>query len=122
MDIADFRAVIHVPYAWSNMALFEAWKCGIVYIIPSKTFLLSMEDIFWSPPYDKKVLDLSEWYRPEHRSLFVFFDSWDELQAIVHSGHELTNILTSKKALIADANKHREKQSVESWKNLAYKL
>ena len=30
-DLAEFFGVIHIPYAWSNLALFEAIQLGIIF-------------------------------------------------------------------------------------------
>ena len=37
-------------------------------------------NFFWSPPLLIKKLEMSEWYCAEHKDLFVFFSSWDELK------------------------------------------
>lgn len=82
LDLLNFKGVIHIPYAWSNLAFFEAIQLGIVYFIPSKNFLFDLtkdKDFFWSPPFKSNVLELSEWYNPEHKNILVYFDSWDDL-------------------------------------------
>lgn len=82
-DLSDCAGVIHFPYAWSNLALFENWTLGNIYFIPSKEFLIkmsSMNNFFWSPPFSIKHLESSEWYLPEHKDLFIYFNSWEELK------------------------------------------
>ena len=82
MDLRGFRAVVHIPYAWSNFALFENLQSGLPYLIPSRRMLLELAgtiDFFWSPPFWPGRLELSEWYAPAHDNLFTYFDSWDEL-------------------------------------------
>jgi hypothetical protein len=82
LDLARFKAVIHIPYAWSNYAFFEAIYLGIIYFVPSKKFLFELKkdkDFFWSPPYKDELIELSEWYLPEHKKLLIYFDSWIDL-------------------------------------------
>ena len=38
-DLAEFAGVIHIPYAWSNLALFEALQAETIFFIPSLKFL-----------------------------------------------------------------------------------
>ena len=35
LDLTNYKAVVHIPYAWSNLAFFEMFQLGIVYFIPS---------------------------------------------------------------------------------------
>ncbi len=82
-DLVGFKGIIHIPYAWSNLALFEAIKMGIPHLIPSKDFIFRLSssgNFFWSPPFQREYIEYSEWYAKEHENLFVFFDSWEDLQ------------------------------------------
>jgi len=82
LDLAEFKGVIHIPYAWSNLALFEALQAGIIYYIPSLPFLKKMvvgKNFFWSPPLKWDKIHLSDWYSTQFESMFVYFDSWDDL-------------------------------------------
>ncbi len=82
LDLAEFKGVIHIPYAWSNLALFEAIQLGITYFIPSINFLKELKigkSFFWSPPYKEELLYLSEWYCDNHKDIIIYFDSWNDL-------------------------------------------
>ncbi len=94
-DLHGFRGIVHIPYAWSNFALFENLQEGLPYFVPSAAFLLELareqhvfwsppfgrpRRFFWSPPFDASRLALSEWYHPDHAGLFLYFDSWADLQ------------------------------------------
>ena len=82
LDLVNFKAVIHIPYAWSNLALYEAIFLGIIYFIPSLNFFLELKetgDFFFSPPFDKKYIHYSEWYNEDNKDIFVYFNSWDDL-------------------------------------------
>ena len=51
-DLAEFAGVIHLPYAWSNLAFFEALHLDIIYFIPSKKFFMELykkkcNDHYW---------------------------------------------------------------------------
>jgi hypothetical protein len=80
-DLKQFKGIIHIPYAWSNLALFEMWQRGVVYMIPSLQFIMELVPgtRFWSPPWNTRLIRLSEWYHPDHEQLFVFFDSWEDM-------------------------------------------
>ena len=83
LDLAKFAGVIHIPYAWSNLALFEAIQLGIIYFIPSLNFLKEIKkdkDFFWSPPYREDVIELSEWYCKDYKDILVYFESWKDLK------------------------------------------
>lgn len=81
-DLCNYRAVVHIPYAWSNLAFFEMFQLCIVYFIPSLSFLkeLMKGNFFWSPPLLIDKLEVSEWYLPEHKDYLIYFDSWKDLQ------------------------------------------
>lgn len=93
-DLIGFRGIIHIPYAWSNLALFENWSIGNVYLVPSKAFLLKLcttGNFFWSPPFDKDYIDSSEWYLPEHAPMMIYFDSFDHLKELAKDDNKINN-------------------------------
>jgi hypothetical protein len=78
-DLQDFKAIIHLPYAWSNLALFENMYLGIPYLIPSPSFmekLIRQDNYFLS---DATKFRLSEWYNEDNLGYFIYFDSWEDL-------------------------------------------
>ena len=78
-----YKAVVHIPYAWSNLAFFEMFQLPIVYFIPSIVFLRKIvqgKNFFWSPPFIDKVLTISEWYSPKYKDLLIYFNSWEDLK------------------------------------------
>ena len=83
-DLAEFAGMIHIPYAWSNLALFETIQMEVPYFIPSLSFIKELHrttsQFFWSPPLIVDVLHLSEWYCDETKDIFIYFDSWEDLQ------------------------------------------
>lgn len=122
-EVQSYFAVLHIPYAWSNFALFEFLHHGVVYIIPSLQFLLSMDNIFWSPPYDKSELQHSEWYLPEHAQLFIFFDSWEDLKRIVAdlSANDGAQLLQQRDTIKRFAGTHHDRM-LAAWKTLIFRL
>jgi hypothetical protein len=116
-DLIGIKGIIHIPYAWSNLAIFENWSIGNVYFIPSKEFLLelcSSGDFFWSPPFDKEFIDSSEWYLPEHSDLFVYFNSFEHLKELTE------DVLLIKKVRnnLLKYSKIHEKKSLQQWKSV----
>ncbi|MBP9841080.1 MAG: hypothetical protein KBC64_01490 [Simkaniaceae bacterium] len=85
-DLSDFKGIIHFPYAWSNLALFENISEGIPYFIPSISFLktLLQDDQYWfvNREYlvERELFELSEWYQPGREEIITYFDSWEDLQ------------------------------------------
>jgi hypothetical protein len=88
---------------------------GILYFIPSKTFLLELVKEPWyyweekckSPELCAASIDLAEWYQPENAVLFVYFDSWLDLK-------EQRDIFLENNAAIYYKKKHISLQLVES--------
>ena len=57
----------------------------VPYFIPSLTFIKQLAknpkiNFFWSPPLLVDMFHLSEWYCDEMKDIFIYFDSWDDLQ------------------------------------------
>jgi len=115
-DLVDFKGIIHIPYAWSNLSLFEAIQLGIIYFIPSLNFIKELSvrnsNFFWSPPYLKDYLNKSEWYCEEHQDIFVFFNSWADLKNKV-----LTTNYENKRNYILEFGKEHNNEMLELWKN-----
>lgn len=83
IELKNIKGMIHIPYAWSNLALFENLFLNNVYFIPSKKLIMEMSDkrnFFWSPPLDKELIEYSEWYNNENKNLFIYFDDWADLK------------------------------------------
>lgn len=116
LDLKDFRGVIHIPYAWSNLALFEGINLGIPYLIPSINFLIEMSrknNFFWSPPFQIANLRYSEWYCEELNNLFIYFNSWEDLRNKTNN----YNRDKLKDKLYSYSKIHRETE-LEKWKNI----
>ena len=146
-DLAPFLAVLHVPYAWSNFALFEvpraaplvyaltridfslhlpvkAWRLGVIHVIPTLRLLLTTppEALFWSPPLDRARLNLSEWYAPAHAPLFVFVDRWSDLAAVHARLLGDKGYRASVQRRVVAAAEARRERSVGQWAALLQKL
>ena len=116
-DIHGINGIIHIPYAWSNLALFENWSMGNVYLIPSKKFLLELSknsNFFWSPPFDKDFIESSEWYLPEHKDLFIYFDSFDNLKQL----SENTDLINEKRNKVIEFSKKHSQSCILQWKKI----
>jgi len=81
-SLRRFKAIIHIPYAWSTWAFFDALALNVPYLIPTERFLCEMQGRagFWfQTDFDEDLLRLAEWYCDEHRDLITYFDNFDEL-------------------------------------------
>lgn len=123
-DLAGFKGIIHFPYQASVLSLFENMHRGMVYFIPSPSFtkkiLAEHGDIiphFWQPgPLGQERAPEfwhSEFYRPEHEPLFVYFDSWLDLKEKIKT----TNYDALKTTIKTFAQWHRNTM-IKRWKLL----
>jgi hypothetical protein len=115
-DLKGFKAIVHIPYSWSNLALFENMQFGIPYFIPSKKFFrqfLEAGAFLPDPGFAIHHLEASEWYSPRHSALFTYFDSWEDLQyKIQHTD------FTAWKARIQEHAKAVKTETIEKWKQV----
>ncbi len=115
-DLAEFAGVIHIPYAWSNLALFEGLALGVIYFIPSKKFLLELfkQPNFWFQNANCiKQIDLCEWYCEDFRNVFIYFDSWQDLK------NKINNLDYNKhKELLKQISIEHENKMLNKWKNI----
>lgn len=115
-DVATYKAVVHIPYAWSNLACFESFPYGIVYFIPSKNFIIHMIKTcnnFWFQDINNNLdnIELSEWYDKEHSNIFIYFDSWEHLQYLIKN----TDYKLQKQIILEFYDKHKNKV-INQWK------
>jgi len=113
-DLLGIKGIIHIPYAWSNLALFENWAIGNIYFIPSQSFLMELRELgefFWSPPFDKKLITSSEWYLPEHGDLFMYFNNWSHLVELANDKH----LIKEKKIKIKIFSEYHNKKILNQW-------
>lgn len=107
-DLRDFKGVIHIPYAWSNLAFFENLHLGIPYFIPSKALMLSFISsgaYFRDPQFAEKFLQVSEWYSDKYSPFIVYFDSWNDLVIKLQT----YDFQGNKQRILDLAKKHEEK-------------
>jgi len=116
-DLKKFKGIIHIPYAWSNLALFENLQNNLIYFIPSKCFLLELSKMsnFWwqNCNYLEKYIEYSEWYHKDYEECFVYFDSWEDLVYKIKS----TNF-DNKKQLIKDRINWHTNYYMNRWKDI----
>ncbi len=124
-DLSEFAGIIHIPYAWSNLALFEALQAETIFFIPSLKFLKYLihtdinnekkDSFFWSPPLIEDALYLSEWYCEDFKDIFIYFDSWSDLKYKINT----LNFNNHKQLLRIKGNEH-ENNMLNKWKNILY--
>lgn len=113
-SLKRFKAIIHIPYAWSTWSFFESLALNVPYLIPTERFLNEMQSrpSFWfQTDFDEHLLKLSEWYCDEHRSFVTYFDDWNDLVAKA----EKTDWTQARKKAGAFAEKHHDR-TIASWK------
>lgn len=115
-EIKDFKGVIHIPYAWSNLVLFEGIHFGVPFLIPSKRFLVELSrlgNFYWTPPFQIDLLDYAEWYHKDFSDLFIYFESWEDLRE-----KTITSDLSSMRAKRLSFSSSFEEQEIKKWKEV----
>lgn len=113
-DLVGFRAILHVPYAYSNLALFENLTNGLVYYLPSLEFMnVLIQKSQWFQDGLSRI-HLAEWYDPGNANLFVYFDSWEDL-AFKLSGNEHEKRVDA----ISRWVQHEQRETVLQWESVS---
>ncbi len=113
-DLKGFKGVLFVPYAFSNLALFENLQRGIVHFVPTIQFLTQLGFIRGGMHGN---LDWSEWYFQEYADYLVYFNSWVDLKQKM----AMLDYDAMKQKIRAFGQQHR-KQMVDEWKQLFAEL
>jgi hypothetical protein len=120
--ICEYKAVLHFPYQVNTQSLWEYLAYNIIYFLPSKKFIYELINntswYYWEEknrPFDLfiKSIEISEWYIYDHKDLFIYFDSWEELKLKFEN---LTNDeILKKKQLIHEFMESNNKINLEKW-------
>lgn len=118
-DLRGFKGIIHLPYAWSNLALFENMYLGIPYFIPTPEFVQKIHHngSYFIPNahyfFNLKLYSLTEWYGNDFKDIITYFNSWEDLVAKTQNID--FNALSEK--IKARAIQHRSK-TIHQWETL----
>ena len=118
-ELLEYKGVVCIPYAWSTIVFFERLQLGLVTFIPTPKFLIQLfkqGDWWFQPPFNinqSELLVLSEWYCPEHKELFVFFDSWIDLFEKIHD----TDYEAKTRTILDFARRH-ENEHLRRWSHV----
>lgn len=127
-DLIGFKGVLHFPYQASTLAFFESLHRGLVYFVPSATFIKEIlqkdGDViphFWhaEPLNAERGSEFwhSEFYRPEYEPLIVYFNSWQDLKEKI----ETTNYKAQQAEIRAFASWHAQTM-IGRWSELFKKV
>ncbi len=117
--LEEFKGIIHLPYSWSTLSLFENIRYGIPYFIPSVSFFkhLLTQPNYFHPNADQLLGDqlyqLSEWYCKKNEPIFIYFDSWEDLKHKIE-----TCDYDAARAKIKAFAKEHQTQTLVQWKQL----
>jgi len=125
-ELLLYKGVICIPYAWSTISLFERMQLGLVTFIPTVRFLMQLftegaPKGWFQPPFfsyepsrfQPEALVLSEWYCEENKNLFVYFDSWEDLQEKVRT----TDFIKKTETILLFAKEHHD-EMLARWKHV----
>ena len=123
-ELLCYKGIVSIPYAWSTIALFERLQLGLVTFIPTVRFLMELFTLgapngWFQPPFSSYVpsefqpeaLSLSEWYCEENKDLFIFFDTWEDLQEKVKT----TDFNKKTETILLFAKEHHD-EMLARWK------
>jgi hypothetical protein len=123
-DLRGVRGVIHLPYVYATRSFIENLAIENVYFLPSAYFLNILRrhpSYFWDgtivQDHFKGDYSLTEWYSPEHTSLFVYFDSFEELRDLSLSTY-LPETITRKKNNIREFVAKQNEKALQEWTEL----
>jgi len=88
--LANYKALLILPYQVSIMKMMENFRYGVVMLLPTERLFreLSSELYYEFPEKDLKdvpdgLVNYMEWYNKEFKEFFVYFDNWEELPEII---------------------------------------
>lgn len=114
-DLMGIKGIIHIPYGWSFLSIFENFALGNVYLIPSKDFLLRLSkqpNFWWQDAYAlDRFITSAEFYLPEHKDLFIYFNDWVDLQRL----SKQESLLQEKKQLVSQFSKKHVMDVLNQW-------
>lgn len=109
-DLKQFKGVLFVPYAFSNLALFENLQRGIVHFVPTQRFISQLGCIRGGMHGN---LQWSEWYFKQYEDYLIYFDSWAELK------HKMQTVdYAAIQPKIKAVGQHHRLGMIEEWKRL----
>jgi len=87
-DIETCSAVLHIPYAWGTVALWEYMALGKTFILPSLKWLDNAYKerylFFQTHKSIDAISTFSDWYCKDNQDLFVYFDDIEQLSDILN--------------------------------------
>jgi hypothetical protein len=118
-DLSKYQAVLYLSYQWCVISMFETLRLGLPTFVPSERFLLSLlhETNYYfehkKTLIKKQNFELAEWYRPEFKDIFIYFDSWDDLAKKVAT----TDYSDVRAKTLAQGKRH-SKEMIRRWQTL----
>lgn len=115
--LANYKALLILPYQVSIMKMMENFRYGVVMLIPTERLFRELSnDLYYEFP-EKDLKDVPdgltnymEWYNKEFKDLFIYFDSWEELPELIKN----TNFSKYKKKEMNYMKKYEEK-ALDLW-------
>lgn len=113
-------ALIHIPYSPCTMALFESFQIGIIFFIPSFAFLNELFAKYTHHWFQNKDVafckpEYIEWYNPDHKDIFIYFDSWEDF---VHKYNTL-DYEKQKETILAYGKQHMH-SCLQKWRDAIF--
>ena len=92
-ELSTYKAIIHIPYTWNSIFLWDALAVGAPFIVPSEKLILQMSNKkgFWfqNVNYLKDKINLCEFYREENSKFVKHFDYGGEIEEIKINHEEI---------------------------------
>ena len=86
-DIETCSAILHIPYSWGTIALWEYMAIGKTFILPSLNWLNEKYQthplFFQTYKSIDAISKFSQWYCEENKNLFLYFDEISQVKNII---------------------------------------
>eukprot|EP00802_Teleaulax_amphioxeia_P007174 Tamp_07180.p1 GENE.Tamp_07180~~Tamp_07180.p1 ORF type:complete len:596 (-),score=108.25 Tamp_07180:765-2552(-) len=137
-ELRRFKALVHIPYAWSTLALWEFLQAELVILVPSARFFLELTSScvawgqwlclalgeqraqtfsLWFQDFQyvtsAQELEYSEWWSTDLAHVLIHFDSWEELEYLV-----FTTDWEAQRGRIASWVAQHSRRTLERWRQL----
>lgn len=122
------RIVVHVPYQSNTMSLFENLHQRVIYVLPTLRLFRELgascgahiEKVQQDQFSDEEMESYMDWWRPDLKHLFFYFDSFDDLQEGSHLRRTIREQADAKRTAIALFMLQQRRDVLRTWEEILF--
>jgi len=118
-ELSEYLGCVHLPYQTNIQSLWENLGMYVVYFIPSlrliREWITTTTWYYWEEKHTNQ-LELSVWYYPPNRDLFIYFDSFEDLNLQIQ--RMTPTRLTEKKQIIRQWMEKNHQDNLKKWERI----